>query len=92
MNLAQRDIGTFQVLIARLNKFSLPRAIALKHLVDQGYQLSSLDIHFLEGLLSDMRTIDSVAARHPEYAALISQALVLYHHVTAAALANERKA
>jgi hypothetical protein len=89
---SSNDAGTIQVLLERLNTQRLPRALEIKQKVDGGERLDDFDVQFLKTVLEDAREGENLAARHPEYRALIGQLLGLYNEITRIALENEQKA
>lgn len=50
-----KEAGIIQTLAHRLETQRLPRALALKKMVDGGERLNDLDIEFLDEVFSDMR-------------------------------------
>jgi hypothetical protein len=84
------DAGTMQALMERLEKFRLPRAMALKARVDKGESLSDNDVQFLKQVFEDAQGAQQVVARHPEYQALAVQIVGLYDEITRKALENEK--
>lgn len=84
------DDGTIQAVLERLEKFRLPRALAIKARVDAGEALSDNDIQFLKQVLEDAQGAQAIAARHPEYHALVVRVVGLYDEITRKALENEQ--
>ena len=84
------DQGTIQVLVERLHKFRLPRALELKTRVDSGKILSENDIAFLHGVLQDSQKVTALIDRHPEWQALAGKMSGLYKEITEKALENEK--
>jgi hypothetical protein len=84
------DEGTIQAMLERLEKFRLPRAVAIKARVDAGESLSDNDIQFLKQVLEDAHGGQAIAARHPEYHALVVRVVGLYDEITRKALENEQ--
>jgi hypothetical protein len=91
MSESRNDTGTIQVLLERLNKFLLPRALAVKTRVDAGEKLTDADIEFLKQVLADARQVEPLAATHPEYQSLTGQVVNLYDEITRKALENEQE-
>jgi hypothetical protein len=84
------DAGTIQALLERLEKFRLPRALAVKKRVDAGELLTESDIQFMKGVMEDAANAQSVLAKHPEYQKLAVQLTSLYGEITRKALENEK--
>lgn len=84
------DLGVIQVLMDRLVKFQLPKALRLKSRVDKGGRLTDEDIAFLHRLLDDVPQERTLIARHPEYRELAGRMASLYDDITRKALENER--
>jgi len=89
---SSNDAGTIQVLVERLEKQRLPRALALKEKVDKGELLNDFDIEFLETVLADSNNVKPLLEKHPEWQQLAAQMLHLYHEITTTALRNEQAA
>ncbi len=86
-----KDTGIIYVLLERMEKLQLPRALDLKALVDRGDTLFSTEIDFLSQVLSDAQQIQPILERHPEYRELVARLIHLYHEITSKALENESK-
>jgi hypothetical protein len=86
-----KEAGTIQVILQRLNDFRLPKALDLKKKVDRGEKLDSYDIEFLETVLADATTAQSLAAKHPEFQSLVGKLMGLYSEITTKGLENEQK-
>ena len=86
-----KDLGTIQALLERLNKFRLPRALDLKKRVDAGEKLSDHDMAFLKRVLEDSSQARSLADKYPEFKPLVGKMTDLYNHITKKALENEQK-
>jgi hypothetical protein len=89
MSTSQKDAGTIQALLQRLNTQRLPRALELKKRVDAGARLEDGDIDFLHQVFEDATHVQRVIARHPEYRTLVAQLISLYSEITQKALENE---
>lgn len=90
MTNTQTDQGTIQVLLNRLTSLRLPRALELKARVDGGGKLDDNDIEFLERVMEDASSAQSLIARHPELQELAARLVSLYTEITAKALQNEQ--
>jgi hypothetical protein len=87
-----KDEGVIAVLMERLEKQRLPRALDLKEKVDAGEVLADLDITFLEEVFADASKVGPLVDRHPEYQELATRLISLYKHITAKALENQKSA
>lgn len=87
-----KDAGVIAVLLERLDKERLPRALALKEKVDRGKALSEYDLRFLEDVFADANKIKPLVDRHPEYQDLATRVMHLYNEITKKALENENRA
>lgn len=84
------DAGVITVLLQRLEKERLPRALDLKEKVDGGETLNDNDIAFLEQVFHDASKLGPLLDRHHEYQKLVSQVVQLYGEITDKALENEK--
>jgi len=87
---SDRDAGTIQALLERLEKFRLPRALAIKARVDAGERLSDNDMQFLKSVFEDASSAQPLAVRHSEYQALVVRMISLYDEITRKAVENEQ--
>lgn len=86
----QDDAGILAMIVQRMEKQRLPRALELKARVDQGERLEDGDIDFLDKTLSDCHESKYLLARHPEYQELAGRMMQLYEEITTRALENEK--
>ena len=86
-----KDAGTIQAMLQRLNDFRIPRALDLKKKVDRGEKLDNYDIEFLEQVLGDATNAQTLIAKHPELQPLVSKLTSLYSEITTKGLENEKK-
>jgi hypothetical protein len=87
----RRKRGVAQVLLMRLDNERLPRALALKELVDRGERLSDYDQIYLKRVLDEATAVRLAAAKQPEYRDLVEKLSSLYDEITRKALENEQK-
>jgi hypothetical protein len=91
MSESSQDAGLLAVLLERLEKQRLPRALDMKTKVDQGDPLDERDLRFLQELLADAGAARPLLERHPEHQELAGRVLNLYKAITDKALENERR-
>ena len=92
MNHQSDELGFATVLLERLEKERLPRAIDLQAKVDAGSRLDDMDIAFLDRVFADLEDAKPILARFPDYHELAARVVDLYEHITARALENEKSA
>ena len=85
------DEGVIAVLIKRLEEQRLPRLLALEEKADNGEQLDSFDIEYLENAIADARKVFPLIDRHPGYQSLASKVIGLYKEITDKALEIEKR-
>ena len=85
------DAGTIQVLLERLEKFRIPRVLAIKARVDAGEKLTDDEIEFLKRIHDEGQQAAPMLAKHPEYQALASRLVNLYDEISRKALENEQR-
>ncbi len=84
------DMGVLTALAERMTNERLPRALALKEKVDRGETLDDSDIAFLEKVFADVRTIEPLLNRNPQYQDIAGRMARLYKEITDKALQNEQ--
>ncbi len=90
MSQESNDLGVATVVLERLEKQRLPRALDLKAKVDAGETLDEIDIAFLERVFADNEDAKPFLDRHPEYQELAARMARLFEEITAKALENEK--
>lgn len=85
----ENELGVITVLLERLEKQRLPRVLAIKEKVDNGDCLDELDIEFFKDVFEDAHNILPQVDKHPEYQALASRMIQLYHDVMEKATQNQ---
>jgi hypothetical protein len=92
MNMSQKEAGTLQVLLQRLNDERLPHALAMKAKVERGECLDDFDVRFLRQVFEDVLVAQRLAQKHVELQELFARLTTLYCDITDHALENERHA
>lgn len=90
MTKSSHDTGVITVLLERLEKQRLPRALELKNKVDQGGLLSDFDIEYLKEVFADANHVMPLVEKHPEYQALAGRMIDLYKEIMDRAVENEK--
>ncbi|MFL6593570.1 MAG: hypothetical protein ACJ8GK_12810 [Luteimonas sp.] len=91
MSVPSDEAGTLQVLMERLVKFRLPRAMQIKQHADAGGVLGDAEIDFLQRALEDAQDASRLVARHPEVHAIGAQVVELYDEIVRKAMENEQR-
>jgi hypothetical protein len=86
-----KEAGAIQVMLHRLNEFRLPAALDLKKKVDRGEKLDNYDIEFLQTVMADATSAQSLISKHPEFQSLVGKLMSLYSEITTKGLENEQK-
>ena len=86
------DAGVVHVLLENFNNKQFPRMQEIKAKAERGEKLSDYELEFLEHTLNEVRSINHLLDRHPEYHEFASRVMTLYKEIATAALANEPKA
>jgi hypothetical protein len=89
---SSKDAGLIAVLMERLEKQRLPRALSLKEKVDRGELLDDFDLAFLDEVFADTNSIKPLLDRHPEYQSIAARMVGLYKAITDKAMENEKSA
>ena len=87
---SQRDRGTAQVLLMRMENERLPFALQLKDKVDHGEVLSDYDTQFLKRVLKEAGESRRLAAKLPQYQDLVQRMTDLYEEITRKGLENQK--
>ena len=90
MTESSNDVGVLTVLVERLEKHRLPRALAIKDKVDRGERLDEWDTDYLEKIIADAQQVLGLIDKHPEYKGLYARVADLYEDITRKALENEQ--
>lgn len=90
MDTNSNDKGIISVLLPRLEKQRLPKAMALRDKVNKGERLGEYDMAFLEEVFVDANKAMTLVKNNPEYESLAARMIALYHEITTQALKNEQ--
>ena len=90
MKKSDRDLGVIMALLQRFEKFRFPALLKLKEKVDRGEVLNKRDMKFLETVQADVKKIQPLLDRNPQYQDLINRGTNLLNETTQKALENEK--
>jgi hypothetical protein len=85
------DQGVIAVLLKRFETESYPRAQSIKKNIDEGGVLSERDLSFFEETLEHAHQIMALIVRHPEYAALAKEVVLMYEEIMSKSQENREK-
>jgi hypothetical protein len=91
MKQEEADKGVIAVLLKRFETESYPRAQSIKKYIDEGAVLNDRDLSYLEETLEHAHQIMTLIARHPEYAALAKEAMLMYEEIMSKSQQNSSK-
>ena len=92
MTESSNDAGVLAVLMERLEKHRLPRALDIKEKVDRGERLDEWDTDYLKKIIADAQQALGLIDKHPKYQDLYARVADLYEDITRKALENEQSA
>jgi len=92
MDQEKKDQGVIAVLLKRFENERYPRAQLLKKKVDDGAVLDERDLSFLEQTLADAHQVIAIILRHPEYASLAKEILLMYEEIMSKSQQNSKGA
>jgi len=92
MDLQEKDQGVIAVLLKHFENDLYPRAQKLKEKVDSGVILNEQDLAYLDKVLSDAHQVMSIIDRHPEYASLVKNFLLIYEEIMSKSQINSNQA
>ena len=91
MDQEEKDKGVIAVLLKRFESESYPRARLLKKKVDNGTVLDDQDLFFLEQTLEHAQQVMAIISRHPEYASLAKEVMLMYEEIMSKSQENSNK-
>jgi hypothetical protein len=86
----ENDDAVLQVLLDRLIKFRLPRALDIRKRVEAGECLTDTDMAFLKLALEDARDGQRYVVRNPQFHTLGAQITQVYGDIVSRAMQNEK--
>lgn len=87
----QRPAGVEQALLAKLERDTLPKTLAISRRVDAGEKLTDRDMAFLDDVLEGLRRDGPYVQRNPQWESLYNRLVDLYNGITRKALENEQR-
>jgi hypothetical protein len=87
----ENDDAVLQVLLDRLIKFRLPRALDIRKRVEAGECLTDTDMAFLKLALEDARDGQRYVVRNPQFHTLGAQITQVYGDIVSRAMQNEKE-
>ena len=85
----RRELGITVAVLEEFRTQRLPRALLIREKVLQGEPIDRLDLEFLDEVIHHAEQLKPRIDHHPEYQALFSEIVDLYHSITEKALENE---
>ncbi|MDX2368744.1 MAG: hypothetical protein QNK36_10130 [Colwellia sp.] len=92
MDQEKKDQGVIAVLLKRFENERYPRAQLIKTKVDNGAVLDDQDIAFIEQTLEDAHQEMAIILRHPEYASLAKEVMLMYEEIMSTSQKNSSEA
>ncbi|MDX2369484.1 MAG: hypothetical protein QNK36_13965 [Colwellia sp.] len=92
MDQEKKDQGIIAVLLKRFENERYPRAQLIKAKVDNGAVLDEQDMSFIEQTLEDAHQEMAIIMRHPEYASLAKEVMLMYEEIMSKSQKNSSKA
>lgn len=86
----EKDKGMIYVLLDRFNKQRYPRAMDLRKKVDSGEVFNESDQQFLEEVIRDIDSINTVIDQNPEYKEVFAEILGLWNEIIEKSIENEK--
>lgn len=87
-----KDKGIIAVMLKEFETDHYPRAKLLKQQVDNGAVLDQYDLIFLDETLEVAHRTIALISRHPEYASLAKEIILMYEEIMSKSQQNSNKA
>ena len=84
------DNNLLYTFLDHYEKQLMPLLLSIQQKVSNKTRLNDYEISFLEGIYSEIQTIQPLVERHPEYQTLFSRFVDLYKDISLKALENEK--